>query len=226
MKPTEARQRQITGRRLLAGIVILGLAASGLAYRYTPQLLGVVNAAYAATVSPALVQRMASEPDLPITGNPVGAVTIIEFFDYRCPYCRVMQPRLQALIAKDKRVRLVFKEWPIFGGASIDAARLALAAQWQGKYLAAHEALFGLPRTMDEASIRSALTEAGVDMTRLDHDLADHARDIDAQLRRNNSEAQEIGFQGTPGFVIGAAAAPGALSEAQLEALVDKAAEH
>lgn len=219
MKLTDDRQWQITNRRLLGGIILLGLAASGLASPYMPQLL---TPAYAANVSPILLSQMVSGPNLTVAGNPVGAATIVEFFDYRCPYW-MMQPRLRALIAKDKRVRLVFKEWPIFGGPSVDAARLALAAQWQGKYLEAHTALFDLPRSMDESSIRSALTHAGIDMERLDRDLVAHAHDIDAQLRQNNSEAREIGFQGTPGFVIEADAAPGALSKAQLETLVNQA---
>ncbi len=223
MKPKDDLQRRSANRRLLGGIVFLGMAASGLAFRYVPELL---SPAHAANVSPALLKQMVSAPDLPVAGNPVGAVTIAEFFDYRCPYCRMMQPRLQALITHDKRVRLVFKEWPIFGGVSVNAARLAIAAQWQGQYLEAHAALFTLPRGMDEPAIRAALSHAGIDMARLDRDLAAHAHDIDAQLRQNDSEAREMGFQGTPAFVIGANAAPGSLSDAQLEVLVNQAATH
>lgn len=154
----------------------------------------------------------------------MGAVTVSEFFDYRCPYCRMMQPTLDALVAKDHRVRLVAKEWPIFGGASVTAARVALASQWQGKYAAVHQALFKLPRTMDAASIREAVAATGVDMARLDRDLVAHGREIDAELAIVDHEARALGFQGTPGFVVGTLIAPGAIPAATLDDMVNRAA--
>lgn len=136
----------------------------------------------------------------------------------------MMQPTLDALVAKDKRVRLVTKEWPIFGGPSVTAARVALAAQWQGKYAAVHDALFKLPRTMDEASIRTAAVSAGVDMTRLDRDLASRGKEIDAELATVDREARSLGFQGTPGFVIGTLIALGAIPAAELDDMINRAA--
>ena len=211
---------------MLGAIMIVGVTMAGLSCAFTPRRLQAMSLAQGANVSPNLLRQMQSAPNTPSAGNSVGAVLVMEFFDYRCPYCRIMQPRLDALVAKDKRVRLVFKDWPIFGGASVYAARAALAAQWQGKYLAANEALFALPRTMDEASIRTALANAGVDIARLDRDLVARGGEIDAQLRQADSEARSVGFQGTPGFVVGTIAVPGALTEDQLETLIDQVAAH
>jgi protein-disulfide isomerase len=73
-------------------------------------------------------------------------VTVVEFFDYRCPCCRIMEPRLHELLTEDPSVRLVLKDWPIFGGMSVYAAQVAIAAGWQGKYAPVHDALFTLPR--------------------------------------------------------------------------------
>lgn len=217
-------QRKKAARRMLGSMALLVATAAGLAYAFTPRLLQAMSPAQGASVPAGILRQVQSAPGTPIAGNPVGRVSVVEFFDYRCPYCRMMQPRLKALVAKDKRVRLVLKDWPIFGGASVYAARAALAAQWQGKYLPANEALFALPRAMDEASIRAALANAGVDMARLDRDLAAHGGEIDTQLRQIDSEARSIGFEGTPGFVVGTTAAPGALTDGQLETLVDQAA--
>jgi len=206
-------------------LLVLGLSAVGLFF--LSRGLSVTAAGHAASTSPAnLVRQMASDPGTPIGGNPAGTITMLEFFDYRCPYCRIMQPRVAALLAKDKRVRLVLKEWPIFGGISVYAARVALAAQWQGKYDAVHEALFALPRAMDEPSVRAAAAAAGVDMTRLDHDLAKRNDEISATLLQTDREARSLGLQGTPGFVVGSTLVPGAISEGDLEKLVDQAAKH
>lgn len=202
-------------------VVALG---GGVAYQMAAQPTSIMSAASAAFLPPEIIEQIGRDPAAPVTGNPVGPVTVVEFFDYRCPYCRTMEPTLGVLVAKDKRVRLVFKEWPIFGGASVTAARIALAASWQGKYAAVHEALFKLPRTMDEASIRQAAAAAGVDLARLDHDLATRGKEIDGALARVDGEARVIGFQGTPGFLIGSLVAPGAIPARQLDTMVEQAA--
>ncbi len=212
-------------RRTRTGaFLVVGALAAGLAWQMAAQPSPLVSAASAATVPQAVARSIGSDPDAPVTGNPLGSVTVSEFFDYRCPYCRMMQPTLAALLAKDKRVRLVAKEWPIFGGPSVTAARIALAARWQGKYAAVHEALFQLPRTMDEESIRAAAASAGVDMGRLDRDLASRGKEIDAQLATVDREARAVGFQGTPGFVIGTLIAPGAIPAAGLDDMINRAA--
>ena len=205
------------GRTVLAVVIALACA---MAVRAWPG----AQTAHAAGLPGTVVASVVGDPDTPVSGNPLGSVTVAEFFDYRCPYCRMMQPTLAALVAKDKRVRLVSKEWPIFGGISIYAARVALAAQWQGKYAAVHKALFSLPRSMDEASVKAAAQAAGVDLGRLAADMASRSAELDAMLSRTAAEAHVIGFQGTPGFVVGNIPVPGALTAEDLQKVVDQAA--
>lgn len=169
------------------------------------------------------VNDIVTDPSSPVLGNPKGKVTIIEFTDYRCPYCRVMQSRLDVLLRENKDIRLVIKEWPIFGEASVYAARVALAANWQGKYGAVHAALFALPRTMDKDAVREAAGKAGVDLIRLDKDLAARGPEIAAMLARNDVAARLFQLQGTPGFVIGHDVYFGALSLEQLRRYVKAA---
>lgn len=119
---------------------------------------------------------------------------------------------------------LVFREWPIFAGASVLAARVALASSWQGKYPAVHAALFELSQTLDEAAIREAAAEAGVDLARLDHDLSTRGAEIDAALATVDGEARVIGFLGTPGFLVGSLVAPGASPTRELAQMVEQAA--
>ncbi len=161
-----------------------------------------------------------ARPALPETGNTTGSATIVEFFDYRCPYCEAMQPRLQKLLAEDKRIHLIFADWPVFGGVSIYAARVAIASNWQGRYLPVHDALFTLGKGMTEASVRTAAQGAGIDLTRLDADLTGRAAEIDGILSRTNQEAHALGFEGTPGFIIGNAVVPGALSSDDIKAFL------
>ena len=217
--------KRSTPRSGVAAVIVVALAAGGLAYEMAMQSQSLVTAAAAASgLSASLMKRIETDANTPIGGNSLGSVTITEFFDYRCPYCRMMEPTLDAVVGQDRRVRLVFKEWPIFGGASVEASRVALAAQWQGKYVAVHRALFSLPRAMDDAAIRQAAAGAGVDMTRLDSDMATRGKEIDAALATVDSEARRIGFQGTPGFVIGNIVAPGAIPKAEMTKLIDDAA--
>ena len=213
-----------TRRARIGAVLVVGVLAAGLAWQMAAQPSPLVFPASAATVPQAIATSIGSDPGAPVTGNPSGSVTVSEFFDYRCPYCRMMQPTLAALLAKDARVRLVAKEWPIFGGPSVAAARIALAARWQGKYAAVHDALFRLPRTMDEESIRAAAASAGADMVRLDRDLANRGKEIDAELAAVDREARAVGFQGTPGFIVGTLIAPGAIPAAGLDDLVNRAA--
>lgn len=205
-------------------------ALKGLAGRGRMVLLAILSGVVA--IGPAAAQDITTaqlEDELlhdktaPVAGNPLGSVTIVEFFDYRCPYCRVMQQRLQALLAQDKSVRVVLKDWPIFGGISVYAAEVAIASGWQGKYLPVHDALFTLPRQMDQAAIRHAAEQAGVDMAQLDRDLAQREGEIRQALGKTDSEARMLEFQGTPAFVIGHHLIPGAVSLDDLAKLVTEA---
>jgi protein-disulfide isomerase len=206
---------------VLAGVLLLGaIGAIGAAtVRGSPH---VANAA-APDSSSVRADALLHDPNSPVLGNPRGAVTVVEFFDYRCPYCRIMEPRLHELLTQDKSVRLVLKDWPIFGGVSVYAAQVAIAAGWQGKYAPVHGALFTLPRTMDRDAVRIAAQKAGVDLTQLDRDLSARGAEIDRILGKTDVEARMLQLQGTPGFVIGHSLVPGALSLEDLEHLVAQA---
>jgi len=156
--------------------------------------------------------------------DPVGArqpdVTIVEYFDYNCPYCKTVVPTLQALLAQDPKVALVYKEWPVLGPVSTYASTSALAAGWQGKYLSAHDALIGGPRLARNDQVDAALEKAGVNMGLLNKDRATHAKEIAALLARNDAEAHALNLDGTPGFVVGLQLVPGVANLSFLKRLV------
>lgn len=172
------------------------------------------------TLPPAAAAALARDPGAGVAGNPDGGLDVIEFFDYRCVYCRQMDPRLAAVAARNASMRIIYKEWPVFGGVSVDAARLALAAGWQGGYAAAHAALWTVAPPMTPDGLRATLRGAGLDMARLDRDMTAHAADIDARLRRNAAEAASLSLQGTPGLVVGPYVVRGSLSAADLSDVV------
>jgi protein-disulfide isomerase len=170
------------------------------------------------------VAALAQNTTVPAAGAKDADVTIVEFFDYNCPFCKKTAPELQKLLRTDPKVRVLYKEWPIFGDVSEYAARSALAAHWQGKFLVAHEALIGAPNDLDETSqVDSVLKAAGVDLTQLTRDRATHAVEITAILARNSKEAAALGFRGTPGFVVGRQLVPLALTLQSLQQLTKNA---
>jgi protein-disulfide isomerase len=154
------------------------------------------------------------DPDIPDLGNPQGDITIVEYFDYQCPYCKKTAPELAGVVREDGKVRLVLKDWPIFGPASAYAAKMALAAKFQGKYEKAHNALIAAKGKLTDAAVDGLLGKAGVDVAKATADLAAHRQEIDALLARNDAQARAFGFQGTPGFIIGTFRVPGSLNTA------------
>jgi protein-disulfide isomerase len=159
--------------------------------------------------------------------EPVGArqpdVTVVEYFDYNCPYCKTVVPTLRALLAQDPKIALVYKDWPVLGAVSAYAAASALAAGWQGKYLAVHDALIGSPRLAQNEQVDSILKKVGVDMDRLKKDRTGHAKEIAALLARNDAEAHALALDGTPGFVVGLQLVPGVANLSFLKQLVANA---
>lgn len=153
----------------------------------------------------------------PVVGNPKGDVTLVEFFDYHCGYCRGMVPGLKSLIDKDKGLRVVMKEFPVLGPDSLLAARAALAAEKQGRYKDFHLALMGA-KELDEASIKAIAGRLGLDVEQLMADMGSESvqRVIDA----NAQLASQLGISGTPSFVVGGKLIPGAVDIAQLESLI------
>jgi len=146
-------------------------------------------------------ERVLRDPDIPVSGNPKGDITVIEFFDYQCPYCKQMHPELKKAVEEDGKVRVIYKNWPIFQGVSIYAARLALAAKYQNKYNEAHEALIGSKERLDESRVQDLMAKAGIDMKQAALDLEKNAKAIDDALSRTNEQAEAFGFKGTPSFI-------------------------
>jgi protein-disulfide isomerase len=157
----------------------------------------------------ALVLR---DPDIPVAGNAGGDISIVEYFDFQCPYCRKLEPELRQVVQDDGKVRLVWKDWPILGPVSVMASRMALASKYQDKYSQAHDALIGVNSKLTEPRIRELLAAAGIDVDRATRDLATNAKAIDAVLARNNDQATAFGFKGTPSFIVGKFRVPGVLT--------------
>jgi len=151
------------------------------------------------------------DPEIPSLGNPKGDLTIVEFFDYQCPYCKKVTPELAQLVKEDGNIRLILKDWPVFGDISVAAAKLVLASKYQNKYVEAHQALIGASTKLTEAGIRDLLATAGVDVARATADLQTNQKAIDDLLSRNSDQAEAFGFQGTPGFIVGTFRVPGVL---------------
>jgi len=145
----------------------------------------------------------------PTGGNPKGDVTLVEFFDYRCPYCKQVRPSIEALLKQDPNLRIVYKEWPILGPPSVFAAHVAFAALKQGKYERFHSAMMATKGEITEDVILKVATGAGLDVTRVKIDMA--APEIDQAIKRNYDLADALSIRGTPGFVIGETLIPGAV---------------
>jgi protein-disulfide isomerase len=173
------------------------------------------------TAKSAITERRSeifNDPDSPVAGNPQGDVTVVEFFDYRCPYCKQVEPSLAQLRKEDSKLRVVYKELPILGPDSVIAARAALAARKQGKYLALHEALMRARGSLDEATVLKIAGEAGLDSQRLKADMG--AAEVEQILDRNLKLARALAITGTPGFVVGDTVVPGAVDLPTLKSLV------
>ena len=192
----------------------LGLiGATALACSATPALAATTGGGDEVLTESAVLR----DPEIPVAGNAEGDVTIVEYFDYNCPYCRKLEPELRQVVQDDGKVKLVYKDWPVLGPVSIAAARMALATKYQDKYVAAHDALMSSASRLTEPRIRELLAEAGIDVDRAAKDLETNARAIDAILARNNDQATAFGFRGTPSFIIGKFRVPGALTMAQFD---------
>ena len=160
-------------------------------------------------------------PTDPIAGNPKGDVTIVEFFDTRCPYCRKLEPVMARLLAQDRNVRLVYKDLPILGPPSVLGSKALLAAQKQDAYEKMRDAVMELPPDTTRAMIQATAEKQGLDWQRLSHDMDDPSvqERIDANLRL----AHSLGVQGTPALVIGHEIVPGALDLPELTRAVTEA---
>jgi protein-disulfide isomerase len=182
------------------------------------------RAAQAENLKRTIAERSAeilNDPAAPVGGNPSGDITLVEFFDYNCPYCRRVAPTVTDLVEDDPNLRLVYKEFPILGPGSQFAARAALASRTQGKYLAFHEALMSAGQQVNEDSVIDIARRVGLDVERLTRDMGDP--EIEAAIARNLELANALGVTGTPAFVIGDQVVPGAVDRAILEGLITQA---
>jgi len=151
----------------------------------------------------------------PVVGNPHGDVTIVEFFDTRCPYCRTMEPAMAQLLATDRNVRLVYKDLPILGPPSVLGSKALLAAEQQGGYQKLREAVMKMPPDTTLPMIQAAAEKLGLDWTKLERDMAAPA--IQDQIDANLKLAKALDIEGTPALVIGNQIVPGALDLADLQ---------
>lgn len=154
-------------------------------------------------------------PADPVGGNPHGDVTIVEFFDTRCPYCRRMEPAMEQFLAQDHGVKLVYKDLPILGPASTLGSKALLAAQLQGGYEKLREAVMQLPPDTTLPMIQTAAEKLGLDWGRLSHDMDTLA--VQQRIDANIKLAHALDIDGTPVLVIGDALVPGALDLAELQ---------
>jgi protein-disulfide isomerase len=206
-QPSPWRNRRETLGLLGAGAVMLGLMPGSARAEDDEENV----------LTEALVLR---DPEIPVAGNAKGDISIVEYFDYQCPYCRKLEPELRQVVQDDGKVRLIWKDWPILGPVSVVASRMALASKYQDKYREAHEALIGVNSKLTESRIHELLAGAGIDVDRATRDLATNAKAIDAILARNNDQATAFGFNGTPSFIVGKFRVPGILTMAEFEQVI------
>ncbi len=194
-------------RTVLAAMASCSLLAAGLARR--------------ARARESTLDTIANDADAPVAGNPRGDVTIVAFLDYNCPYCKKAAPVLDQLLLTDNGVRLVYKDCPVLGEASVFGARMALAAKCQGAYRQVHAALMGITgRRNPQSAMVEAVAASGADMTRLASDLDAHGGDIDRLIEHNIAQARALGFDGVPDFLIGPFAYNGFIDFDALKATV------
>ena len=157
----------------------------------------------------------------PIGGNPKGTVTVVEFFDYQCGYCKRVFPSILALLQSDKRIRYVFKELPILGPVSMIASRAAVAA-WKidrTKYMPFHTALMASRGQLSEGKIMLLAKDSGIDPKQLQKQMKEP--EVYQELQNNLNLAQSLNINGTPAFVIGNRIVPGAVPLEELKRIID-----
>jgi protein-disulfide isomerase len=160
------------------------------------------------------------DPSSPTAGNPHGDVTMVEFFDYRCPYCKQVEPSLEKVLADDHHLRFVYKEFPVLGPVSTTAARAALAARKQGKYDAFHRAMMAAKGQINDQTVMDVAGSVGLDIGQLQRDMA--SPEIDKTLKADLALADALDISGTPAFIVGSTIIPGAVDlDALKQAIAD-----
>ncbi|WP_333684929.1 DsbA family protein [Pontibaca methylaminivorans] len=199
--------------------MLLGAGAAGAALLGTGALLSFALRPR----QKATLDDMLQDADNPVLGNADGDVTIAEFFDYQCPFCKRGHPALMDLVAQDGNIRLVMKDWPIFGAPSIRASQLVLGGVEPGSYETAHAALMATPGQLTEALIGRTLAEAGLDPAALERSYRQGRAKWDALMSRTGAQAAQLGLQGTPAYIIGGRVYSGAMDGEALARAVARA---
>jgi protein-disulfide isomerase len=198
----------------IVAVVVLSIVVSSLLARTTPAQEEIQH------ITRAGLKQMLENPGTEAVGSAKPDVIIVEYFDYNCPFCKNLVPVLKAVLAQDHNIAIQYKDWPILGDMSMYGAASALAAGYQGKYLAAHDALIGGPRLADTDQVDGILQMAGIDIDKLKKDRSAHAAQIAALLTRNDEEANALTLKGTPGLVVGRQFVPGIVDLPALKKLV------
>lgn len=201
---TEDRVRELVRETILANPEILSEAFEILERRTLE--------AEASARSEAIGQQrllLEQDPNAPVLANVDGDVTIVEFFDYNCPYCRRVKPTVEGLIEADPGIRIVYREWPILGEGSVFAARAALASREQGLYEEFHWALMGMEGRAEARSVLMIAQEVGLDIQQLRFDMG--APEVEEHIETSMRLAELLGVTGTPAFIIGNSLIPGAV---------------
>ncbi len=213
---TDARVKELVYQAIRENPEIVMEAVAILQARQARQ-----QAADTANVLSSQRQLLERDPNAPVLGNPDGDVTVVEFFDYNCPYCKRAAPEVEALVAADPNVRLVYREWPILGEGSVYATRASLAARNQGKYKEFHDAMMALKGRANEQSVLRVARQIGLDIDKLKADMQSDA--VAEHITTSMRLTEAMGVTGTPAFVIGDAVVPGYVDVGQLKELVGKA---
>jgi protein-disulfide isomerase len=163
----------------------------------------------------------ASIPQDFVKGDPKAEIAVIEFFDYRCPYCKAVAPRIDEVVKDDPAVRVVLIEFPILGEESKFAARAAIASRFQGKYMDFHDAMMAHKGNLTQDTVLELADDAGIDVDKLKEDMK--SPEIDALIDHHYQLAQKLGVSGTPAFVIGQELVPGAIDAETMKAKIKQA---
>ena len=163
------------------------------------------------------------DPDAPVLGNPKGDVTVVEFFDYQCPYCKKNHPMIRDVVKADGNIRFLMKDWPILGDASVYAAQAALGAAQIGRYETAMEALMKFKGRLSPDSVKQTLVDAGLKMDDITAAVNKYNQKISGLLDRNYGQATAFEFVGTPSFVVGRTTYAGVLDDKMLKVAIAEA---
>ena len=193
--------------------MILTLALTAPAIAIAPRLSWAGH-----SLPPEFRRQLEHDANAPIFGNPDGDASLIEFFDYNCQFCRAMMPVVDAVLGADSGLRMVMREWPVFGEGSVFAARAALASRKQDRYADFHRALMSQKPRAERASVLRVARSMGLDTQQLQRDM--NGPEIAQHIQQSNTLAEAMGLVGTPTFIAGSDSRFGAISSSELAELV------